>query len=92
MPRGNFISSGERGVAPTCGESFPLAGGGGLGGKKCRRSALFMELGESAPGSVGKHGVFRGATYCLAVQMFWGVVLARKLDQYELLARLIALK
>ena len=79
-------------MALECGESLPLAGGGGLGGKKCWRSASFMEVGVSAPGSVGKRGVFQGATYCLAVQMFWGVVLARKLDQYKPLARLIALK
>ena len=51
-----------------------------------------MATGVSAPGSVGKRGVFRGATYCLAVQMFWGVVLARNSDQYEALARFIALK
>ena len=67
-------------------------GGGGLGGKKCWRSASLIDVGVSAPGSVGKRGVFHGATYCLAVQMFWGVVLARKFDQYEALARLIALK
>ena len=44
-----------------------------------------MDVGVSALGSVGKRGVFRGATYCLAVQMFWGVVLARKFAQYRAL-------
>ena len=90
--RACFISSRERGVAFPCGESLPLAGGGGFGGKKCCKRALLIEVGVSAPGSVGKRGVFRGATYSLAVQMFWGVVLARKFDQYRALARLIALK
>lgn len=51
-----------------------------------------MAAGESAPGRVGNQGVLRGATYCLAVQIFWGVVLARKFDQYAPLARLMALK
>ena len=51
-----------------------------------------MKVGESAPGSDGKRGVFRGAMYCLAVQMFCGVVLARKLDQYEPLTSLTAWK
>ena len=69
MLKACLISSGERGVASLCGESLPLDGGG-FGGKKCRRSASFIEVGVSAPGSVGKRGVFRGATYCLAVQIF----------------------
>ena len=90
--RASFISSWERRFVPGCGESLPLAGGGGLGGKKYWRSAVFIEVGVSAAGSVGKRGVFRGATYCLAVQMFWGVVLAKKFDQYDPLACLIALK
>ena len=90
--RAFFISSEERGTAFPCGKSLPLGGGCGLGGKKCWRRASFMVVGVSAPGSVGNRGVFQGATYCLAVQMFWGVVLARKSAQYEALARFIALK
>ena len=33
--RACLISSKERGAASLCGESLPLDGGGGLGGKKC---------------------------------------------------------
>ena len=92
MLRACLISSEETGSAFPCGESLPLGVGWGLGGKKCWRRASFMAVGVSAPGRVGNRGVFRGATYCLAVQMFWGVVLARKSAQYEALARFIALK
>ena len=74
------------------GREPPPRRGGGLGGKKCARSASLIAVGESAPGSDRKRGVFLGATYSLAVQMFCWVVLARKLDQYEPLACFIALK
>ena len=51
-----------------------------------------MDVRESAIGSEGKRGVYHGARYCLSVWMFCGVVLARKFDAYEPVARLIALK
>lgn len=55
--RACLISSGEREVAPWCGVSLPLAGGGGFGGKKCLRRVVFMGVRESAPRRVGSPGV-----------------------------------
>jgi len=51
-----------------------------------------MEIGSEGLGREGNLGVFLGATSCLAVQMLFGEVLARKSAQYEALAFLIALK
>ena len=51
-----------------------------------------ISTGELAPGRSGKRGERRGVTNFFAVQMLWGVVLARKWIQWEFLAFLIALK
>ena len=51
-----------------------------------------ISTGELASGRLGKRGDLRGVTNFFAVQMLWGVVLARKSDQWEFLAFLIALK
>ena len=50
-----------------------------------------ISAGELAPGRSGKRGVLQRATNFFAVQMLWGVVLARKSDQWEFLAFLMAL-
>ena len=51
-----------------------------------------ISSGELAPGRSGNRGVLRGVTNLFAVQMLWGVVLARKSVQSEFLALFIALK
>ena len=53
---------------------------------------MLISTGELAPGSWWKRGVLRGATNFFAVQMLWGVVLARNSAQWEFLAFVIALK
>lgn len=70
LRRACLISSRERGVWLGCGVSLPFAGGGGFRGKECSKRAVLIAVGESATGRVGNLGVLRGATYCLAVQMF----------------------
>ena len=53
---------------------------------------MLISTGELASGRVGKSGMLRGVTNFFAVHMLWGVVLARKLAQWEFFALLIALK
>ena len=48
----------------------PLGGMGCFCGKKWCRRALLMETGSEASGREGNLQIFRGATNCLAVQMF----------------------
>jgi len=59
----------------------PLLGSGSLGGKKSSKSALLTATGFEASGREGNLGVFLGASSCLAVQMLFGEVFARKLAQ-----------
>jgi len=67
------------------GEGFffrrPLLGKGSLEGKKWSRSALLTATGFEASGMEGNLGVFLGATSCLAGQMLFGEVFARKSAQ-----------
>jgi len=81
LERASLISSSVRGVA----EGFlcrrPLPGRGSLGGKKWFRSALLIATRSEGSGREGYLGVFLGATSCLAVQMLFGEVFARKSAQ-----------
>ena len=86
------ISSLVRGSAEGWRWRRPRVGSSGFGGKKWSRRALLISAGEVASGRSGKRGVLRGATNFFTVQMLWGVVLARKSDQWAFLAFLIALK
>ena len=61
----------------------PLLGRLPLGGKKWSSRAWLILTGSEVPGREGNLGVFLGATNCLAVQMLFGEVLARKSAQYE---------
>ena len=70
-----------RGVAEGFLDSRPRSGRGSLGGKKCFRSALLIATGFEASGREGNLGVFLGATSCLAVQMLFGEVFAKKSAQ-----------
>ena len=83
LARAAAISSLVRGSADGWGWRRPRVGSSGLGGKKWSRRALLISTGESAPGRSGKRGVLRGVTNFFAVQMLWGVVLARKSLQWE---------
>ena len=89
--RAFFISSKEMGVAFPCGESLPLDGGGFWEEEVLEKRVVYGHWGVSSRERWEVRGL-SGGTYCLAVQIFWGVVLARKSDQYEALARFIALK
>ena len=53
---------------------------------------MLISTGVLASGRFGKRGVLRGVTNFFAVQILWGVVLARNSVQWEFLAFLIALK
>jgi len=77
----SFISSSVRGVAEGFLFRRPLLGRGFLEGKKCFRSVLFTATGFKASGREGTLGVFLGATRCLAVQILFGGVVARKSAQ-----------
>ena len=51
-----------------------------------------ISTGELVLGRSGNRGVLRGVMNFFAVQMLWGVVLARKSVQWEILAFYIVLK
>jgi len=90
--RASLISFLVRGVAEGFFLRQPLLGRGSLGGKKWSRSALLIATGSESSGKDGNLGVFLGATSCLAVQMLFGEIFARKSAQYEAFALLMALK
>jgi len=77
------IPSLVRGVADGSFFRRPLLGRGSLGWKKWFRSALLIVTGFEASGREGNLEVFLGATSCLAVQMLFGQVFARKSAQKE---------
>ena len=81
MDRARLISSLVRGAAEGFLFRRPLPGRGSLGGKKLSRSALLIESGFEASGREWNLGDFLGATSCLAVQMLFGEVFARKSAQ-----------
>jgi len=81
LERASLISSLVRGVAEGLFFRRPLPGRGSSGGKKWSRSALLIATGFEASGREGNLGVFLGATSCLAVQMWFGEVFARKSAQ-----------
>ena len=74
------------------GAGGPASGARVCGGMKWSRRASLISTGELAPGRSGNRGVLQGVTNFFAVQMLWGVVLARKSVQWEFLAFFIALK
>ena len=92
LARAAAISSLVRGTAKGCQWRQPRVGSSAFGGKKWSRRALLISTGELAPGISGNRGVLRGVTNFFAVQILWGVVLARKSVQWEFLAFFIALK
>ena len=92
LARAAAISSLVRGTAEGCRWRRPGIGSSGFGGKKWVRRASLISTGELAPGRSGNRGVLRGVTNFFAVQMLWGVVLARKSVQWEVLAFFITLK
>jgi len=81
LERASLISSLVRGVAEGVFFRRPLLGRGSLGRKKWSRSALLIATGPEAWGREGNLGVFLGSTSCLAVQMLFGEVFARKSAQ-----------
>jgi len=62
----------------------------GLPGKKWLSSAEFSSSGVLAPGNSANQGGGRPMENFLAVQMVWGVALARKSHRCSLFAFLIA--
>jgi len=70
-----------RGVAEGFFDRRPLLGRGSLGGKKCARRAFLTATESEASVREGNLGVSLGATSCLAVQMLFGEVFARKSAQ-----------
>ena len=92
LARAAATSSLVRGTADGCRWRRPRVGSSGFGGKKWSRRALLIYTGELAPGRSGNRGVLWGVTNFFAVQMLWGVVLARESVQWEFLAFFIALK
>jgi len=76
---GSLISSLVRWSPDGSCDRHPLEGRGSFDGKKGARRALLMVTGSEAPGREGN--VFLLAMNCLAVQMFWVLVLARKSAQ-----------
>ena len=92
LARAAVISSLVRGTDEGWRWRRPRVGSSGFGGKKWFRRTSLISVGELAPGRSGNHGVLRGVTNFFAVQMLWGVILARKSDQWEFLAFFIALK
>jgi len=64
----------------------------GSPGKKRFRRALLSSNGVVAPGSSGKRGGGRPTAHFFAVHIVCGVAVARKADQWSLLACLIPLK
>jgi len=81
LERASWISSVVRGEAEGFLLRRPLPGRGSLGGKKWSSSALLIATGPVASGREGNLGVCLGATNCLAVQMLFGEVFARKSAQ-----------
>ena len=81
LERASLTSSSVRGGAELFFSRRPLLGRGSFGGKKWFRSALLIATGSVALGREGNLGVFLGATICLAVQMLFGEVDARKSAQ-----------
>ena len=92
MARAAAISSLVRGTAEECRWRQPHGGSSGFGGKEGPTRPSLISTGELAPGRSGNGGILWGVTNFFAVQMLWGVVLARKSDQWEFLAFFIALK
>ena len=92
LARAAAISSLVRGTAEGFRWRRPRVGSSGFGGKKWSRMALLISARELAPGRSGNRGVLRGVTNFFAVQMSCGVVLARKLVQWEFLAFFIAFR
>jgi len=78
LERASLKSSVVSGVAEGSFFRRPLPGRGSLGRKKWSRSALLIATGFEASVREGNLGVFLGATNCLAVQMLFGEVFARK--------------
>jgi len=81
LERASLTSSAVRGAAEGFLLRRPLLGTGSLGGKKWSSSALIFATGPEASGREGNLGVFLGATSCLALQMLFGEVFARKTAQ-----------
>jgi len=81
LERTSLISSAVRGAAEGFLGRRPLLGRGSLGGKKWSSSALLIATGPEGLGREGNLRVFLGATSCLAVQMLFGEVFARKSTQ-----------
>ena len=82
----------ERGVEDWFFFRRPLLGRLPLGGQKWSSSTWLILTGSVPPGREGNLGVLLGATSCLAVQMLFGEVLARKSALYEALDLFMALK
>ena len=81
LERASLISSGVRGADEGFFLRRLLPGRGCLGGKKWSNSALLIATRPEASGREGNLGVFLGTTSCLAVQMLFGEVFARKSAQ-----------
>ena len=81
MESASLIPSTVRGVAEGLLFRRPLLGRGSLGGKKCSSSALLIVTGFEASLREGNLGDFLGVTSCLAVQMLFGEVFARRSAQ-----------
>ena len=92
LARAAAISSLVRGAAEGYQWRRPCNGSSGFGGKKWSRRGLLISSGELAEGRSGNRGILRGATNFFAVQMLWGVVLARKSVQWDFLAFFITWK
>ena len=78
LERASLTSSDVRGEGAGFLLRQPLVGRGYLGGKKWSSNALLIATGPEASGREGNLVVFLGGTSCLAVQMLFGEVFARK--------------
>jgi len=78
LERASLISCLVRGVAEGFFFRRPLPGRGSLEGKKWSRSTVLIATEFEASWREGNLGVFLEATSCLAVQMLFGEVFARK--------------
>jgi len=81
LERASLISFLERGIAEGSFVRLPLPGRGFLGGKRWSSGVLVIATGSEGQWREGNLQICLGATSCLAVQMLFGEVFARKSAQ-----------